>query len=111
MSASEGQGAETRAEAEVAAGLAEVRGRIDAAARAAGRDPAAVTLVAVAKSQPPERVEAALGAGQRVFGENYVQEAQGRWPALRERHPEASSCTSSGACRATRRRTRWRCST
>jgi pyridoxal phosphate enzyme (YggS family) len=47
-----------------------------------------VTLVAVAKSQPPERVEAALGAGQRVFGENYVQEAQGRWPALRERHPE-----------------------
>jgi pyridoxal phosphate enzyme (YggS family) len=44
-----------------------------------------VTLVAVSKAQPRERIEAALAAGQRVFGENYVQEVQGRWPELRER--------------------------
>lgn len=72
---------------EVAEGLAEVRGRIAAAAREAGRDPASVTLIAVSKGQPLERIEAALRAGQRVFGENYVQEAAGRWPALRERFP------------------------
>ena len=46
-----------------------------------------VTLIAVGKSQPEERIEAALAAGQRVFGENYVQEAQGRWPELRQRWP------------------------
>jgi hypothetical protein len=78
--------AEVRAQVE--GSLAAVRARIDAAARAAGRDPAAVTLVAVSKGQPPERIEAALIAGQRVFGENYVQEAQARWPALRARFPE-----------------------
>ncbi len=82
-------GQPTQAAADVAAGLAEVRERIAAAARAAGRDPAGVTLVAVSKTQPPERVEAALAAGQRVFGENYVQEAAGRWPPLRERYPDA----------------------
>lgn len=70
---------------EVAANLALVRARIGAAAAAAGRRPDAVTLVAVSKSQPEPRTEAALAAGQRVFGENYVQEAQRRWPALRER--------------------------
>ncbi len=86
MPAPEEQGGE--AGAEVAANLAEVRGRIAGAARAAGRDPAAVTLVAVSKSQPPGRIEAALAGGQRVFGENYVQEALARWPALRERHPD-----------------------
>ncbi|HEX8373987.1 MAG TPA: YggS family pyridoxal phosphate-dependent enzyme [Geminicoccaceae bacterium] len=88
MPASDGQGAEVAADEAVAAGLAEVRGRIAAAARAAGRDPAAVALVAVAKSQAPERIEAALAAGQRVFGENYVQEAAGRWPGLRARYPD-----------------------
>lgn len=72
---------------EVATNLAEVRARIDAAAAAAGRRLDAVTLVAVSKSQPAPRIEAALAAGQRVFGENYVQEAQRRWPALRERWP------------------------
>jgi pyridoxal phosphate enzyme (YggS family) len=81
-------GQPTQAAADVAAGLAEVRERIAAAARAAGRDPAGVTLVAVSKTQPPERVEAALAAGQRAFGENYVQEAAGRWPPLRERYPD-----------------------
>ena len=74
--------------AEVAANLAEVRGRVAAAARDAGRDPGGVTLVAVGKVQPVERVEAALAAGQRVFGENRVQEAQGKWPRLRKLYPD-----------------------
>ena len=77
----------TDAAAEVAANLAEVRNRIAAAAAEAERDPATVTLIAVGKVQPVERVEAALAAGQRVFGENRVQEAQGKWPALRDRYP------------------------
>src|SRR3954452_17555865 len=81
-------GQPTQAAADVAAGLAEVRERIAAAARAAGRHPAGGTLVAVSKTQPPERVEAVLAAGQRAFGENYVQEAAGRWPLLRERYPD-----------------------
>ncbi|GBD43108.1 hypothetical protein HRbin40_00573 [bacterium HR40] len=67
--------------------LAEVRERIARAAREAGRDPLEVTLVAVSKGQPLVRIEAALEAGQRVFGENYVQEAASRWPALRPRYP------------------------
>ena len=70
---------------EVAANLELVQAHIAAAERAAGRPESAVTLIAVSKSQPAERIEAALAAGQRVFGENYVQEAQGRWPGLRER--------------------------
>ena len=73
--------------AEVAGNLADVRARIAAAATEAERDPAAVTLIAVGKVQPLERVEAALAAGQRVFGENRVQEAQGKWPDLRARYP------------------------
>ncbi len=73
---------------DVAANLAEVRRRIAAACREVGRDPAEVTLVAVAKAQPPARILAALEAGQRVFGENYVQEAARRWPELRRRFPD-----------------------
>jgi pyridoxal phosphate enzyme (YggS family) len=68
-------------------GLAEIKVRIAEAARAVGRDPDSVTLVAVSKVQPTERIEAVLEQGQRVFGENRVQEAQGRWPALRDRFP------------------------
>jgi pyridoxal phosphate enzyme (YggS family) len=49
------------------------------AARAAGRDPAAIALVAVSKLQPQEKIAAMLDAGQRIFGENRVQEAAGRW--------------------------------
>ncbi|GHD39618.1 YggS family pyridoxal phosphate enzyme [Thalassobaculum fulvum] len=75
-------------EAEVAGNLAAVRARIAAAAAEAERDPDEVTLIAVGKVQPVERVEAALAAGQRVFGENRVQEAQGKWPALRARYPD-----------------------
>jgi pyridoxal phosphate enzyme (YggS family) len=70
---------------QVAANLAAVRERIAAAAAAAKREAREVRLVAVSKGQPLARIEAALAAGQRVFGENYVQEAQGRWPALRQR--------------------------
>jgi pyridoxal phosphate enzyme (YggS family) len=74
----------------VAANLAIVRAAIRAAAEAAGRDPAAVTLIAVSKAQPFERIEAALAAGERVFGENYVQEAASRWPGLRQRYPDVT---------------------
>ncbi len=56
-----------------------MRRRIAAAAAAAGRDPAAITLVAVSKQQPWAHIEPILAAGQTVFGENRVQEAQGRW--------------------------------
>ena len=72
----------------IEAGLQAVRARIEAAARAVGRAPADVTLVAVSKAQPEERVRAALAAGQRVFGENYLQEAKARWPALRALYPD-----------------------
>jgi hypothetical protein len=58
---------------------AAILARIAAAARAAGRDPAEVTLTAVSKLQPESRVAAVLAAGQRVFGENRVQEALARW--------------------------------
>ena len=68
--------------------LTEVRESIAAAAKAAGRDPAEVTLVAVSKVHPAEAVEAALAAGQRVFGENRVQEAQGKYPELKRRFPD-----------------------
>ena len=72
----------------IEANLQAIRERIAAAARSVGRSPADVTLVAVSKAQPDERVRAALAAGQRVFGENYMQEARARWPVLRERHPD-----------------------
>jgi len=68
--------------------LAAVRDRIAAAARAAGRSADAVTLVAVSKTHPQESVRAALAAGQRVFGENRVQEALAKFPALRRDFPD-----------------------
>ncbi len=67
--------------------LEAVRARIDAAARDVGRDPATVTLVAVSKTFEAADIEPVLEAGQRVFGENRVQEAKSKWPALRERFP------------------------
>ena len=85
MSDKQGQ---VETEASVDDRLARVRAEIDEAAKAAGRSPGEVTLVAVSKAQPDERVLAALDAGQRVFGENYVQPALARWPALKERHPD-----------------------
>jgi PLP dependent protein len=64
--------------------LAAILGRMSAAAKAAGRDPAQIELVAVSKQQPWEAVEPVLRAGQIVFGENRVQEAQSRWAGRRE---------------------------
>lgn len=61
-----------------------MRRKIARACRIAGRDPATVSLTAVTKTQPDEALDAALAAGQRVFGENRVQEAQGHWAARRE---------------------------
>ncbi len=58
------------------------------ASRAAGRDPGEVALTAVTKTQPAEALEAALAAGQRVFGENRVQEAQAHWAGLRDSVPD-----------------------
>lgn len=65
--------------------LTGIRDRIAGAEAAAGRAAGSVRLIAVSKTQPPDRIEAVLDAGQRVFGENRLQEAQGRWPALRRR--------------------------
>ncbi len=64
-------------------GLADITTRIAAAEAAAGRAPGSVTLIAVSKVQPLERVVAVLEDGHRVFGENYVQEAAAKWPDLR----------------------------
>jgi pyridoxal phosphate enzyme (YggS family) len=71
----------------VAASLQTIRAGIAAACATAGRDPASVTLVAVAKTHPAEAVSAALGQGQLVFGENRVQEAQHKYPALKATEP------------------------
>ncbi len=73
-----------------AAAIAEIRARIVEAARAAGRDPATVSLVAVAKTHGVERIEPVLAAGHRLFGENRVQEAQAKWPALKERYGDVA---------------------
>ncbi len=65
-----------------AARLAEVGRRIAQACAEAGRDPAAVTLVAVSKTFAADAIAPVIAAGQRVFGENRVQEAKAKWPAL-----------------------------
>ena len=68
--------------------LAEVHQNIATAARGAGRDPAAVTLVAVSKTHGADRVREMLEAGQRVFGENRVQEAEEKFPTLKVDYPD-----------------------
>jgi len=70
-----------------AARLAGVRDAIARAAKLAGRSDT-IELIAISKTHPAEAIEPLIAAGQRVFGENRVQEAQGKWPALRERHPD-----------------------
>lgn len=65
-----------------------IRDRIARAARTARRTPDAVTLIAVSKTQPAEAIAPLLAAGQRDFGENRVQEAQAKWPALRDLYPD-----------------------
>lgn len=68
--------------------LAAIHQRIAQACKVARREPADVTLVAVSKTHDGRAIEPLIEAGQRVFGENRVQETQGKWPALRERHPQ-----------------------
>ncbi len=67
-----------------------VRVRIARAARDCDRDPGAVTLVCVSKTFDAEAIVPVLEAGERVYGENRVQEAQGKWPALRERYADVA---------------------
>ncbi|MCF3974182.1 YggS family pyridoxal phosphate-dependent enzyme [Paracoccus salsus] len=71
-------------------GLDDITRRVHAAETAAGRESGSVMLIAVSKVQPDDRVEAVLEAGQRIFGENYVQEAQGKWPGWRKRFKDVS---------------------
>jgi pyridoxal phosphate enzyme (YggS family) len=68
-------------------GLSAVRAEIARACREAGRDPAGVTLVAVSKTFDAAAIEPVIGAGQRTFGENRVQEAKAKWPPLLSCHP------------------------
>src|SRR5256886_5738105 len=67
--------------------LAKVRDQIASACAEAKRDPASVTLIAVSKTFGTDAIEPVIAAGQRVFGENRVQEAKAKWPALRAAHP------------------------
>jgi pyridoxal phosphate enzyme (YggS family) len=67
--------------------LADVQARIAGAARTAARDPGSVSLIAVTKTFEPDDIVPVLDAGHRTFGENRVQEAKSKWPALRERYP------------------------
>lgn len=66
-------------------GLSDIRNRMERACAEAGRDPAGVDLIAVSKVQPNDRVEAVLEQGHRIFGENRVQEAAGKWPDFKAR--------------------------
>src|SRR5215211_2947772 len=70
--------------------LSRVQSEIAAACAEAKRDPASVTLIAVSKTFGADAIVPVIAAGQRVFGENRVQEAKGKWPALREAHPDVA---------------------
>lgn len=69
-------------------GLEAVRRRIREAALAAGRDPAGISLIAVSKTFAAADIEPVISAGQRVFGENRVQEAKAKWPDLKRKKPD-----------------------
>lgn len=71
------------ADLSIADALSGVRARIAAAAKSCGRDPAAVTLIAVSKTHGADKAALAIAAGQADFGENRVQEAEDKWPALK----------------------------
>ncbi len=73
---------------DVATNLAEVEGAIVAAAKAAGRNPREIALVAVSKTQPVDAILSGIRAGQCRFGENRVQEALAKWPKLKTAHPD-----------------------
>lgn len=68
--------------------IASVRDRIDAAARRTGRDPRDVKLIAVSKTFGADAITPVIEAGQRIFGENRVQEAHAKWPELKQAHPD-----------------------
>ena len=72
---------------DIASNLAEISRRIAAAARTAGRDPGEIMLVAVSKTHDAAAIRPALEAGQRIFGENRVQEAAAKWPGLKAAFP------------------------
>lgn len=74
-------------EPDIAGRLAEIRARMERAAREVGRDPASVELIAVSKTFDADAIRPVIAAGQRHFGENRVQEAKGKWPALRAETP------------------------
>ena len=69
--------------------LAEIEANVARICKPARRKPADVTLIAVSKTHPADRIAPLLEAGHRVFGENRVQEAQDKWPALRDKFPDA----------------------
>ena len=70
-------------------GLSDIQARISAAEAAAGRPLGVTQLIAVSKVQPRDRVENVLQAGHQIFGENRIQEAQGKWPAWKAAYPES----------------------
>jgi len=74
--------------AQIGSQLSAVRAEIARPCRAAARDPASVTLVAVAKTFGPEAIEPVIAQGQRAFGENRVQEAKAKWPPLKAKYPD-----------------------
>ena len=80
----------TGAQSSAAERLAAVRETIARVEQIAGRPAGSVTLIAVSKTHPAEAITPLIAAGQTVFGENRVQEAQAKWPALREAHPGLS---------------------
>ena len=96
--------------------LSDIKAAVAAAARQAGRDPASVRLIAVSKVQPLDRVEAVLDDGHRLFGENRVQEAAGKWPDFKARYdgveaapdrPLADQQGAAGDGALSTRSTRW----
>jgi PLP dependent protein len=80
--------AESHSAAEIPERLRQVKEEVVLAAEAAGRKPSTVELVAVTKTMPAAAIEDAIEAGQRIFGENRVQEAQAKWPALKALHSD-----------------------
>ncbi|MFZ5610448.1 MAG: YggS family pyridoxal phosphate-dependent enzyme [Pseudomonadota bacterium] len=74
----------------IAENLAAINQRIARAARLAGRAPDAARLLAVSKGQDEAAIEASIVAGHGLFGENRVQEAQAKWPAIKARHPQVA---------------------
>src|SRR5262245_30668050 len=78
----------TASPAEIADALASVKAEIEKAAHACGRDPKSITLIAVSKTFGADVAAHAIAAGQKVFGENRVQESKGKWPELKAQHPD-----------------------